>query len=150
MFVESSIFFPPSQKGGQSSIEGDKPSNHLESVNSDRKREPGKGLVAGRKLDPRRFFFNQLRRREAGYERCPRCARFQRETGKTSIKWQRASLVPSRESSERTIDKDEKCTKKSPSREDIAAEPEVPKGSAIDETLRKTGTPEMLILEWTN
>ena len=69
---------------------------------------------------------------------------------KSSIKRQRASLVPSYESSERTIDKDEKCTKKSPSREDIAAEPEVPKRSAIDETLRRTGTLEMLNIEWRN
>jgi hypothetical protein len=48
----------PSQKGRQSSIEGEKPSNPLESINSDRKNDSGKGLITRPKLEPRRVFTN--------------------------------------------------------------------------------------------
>ncbi|OGE50127.1 hypothetical protein PENARI_c018G05980 [Penicillium arizonense] len=50
---------PPPKRGRQGSIEGNTPSRHVESTDSDRKKESGKGLITGRKLGPRRVFTNQ-------------------------------------------------------------------------------------------
>jgi adenylate cyclase len=49
----------PPRRDRQGSLEGSTSSRHLESADSDRRKDLGKGLIGGRKLGPRRAFTNQ-------------------------------------------------------------------------------------------
>ncbi|KAJ5959710.1 Ras-association [Penicillium vulpinum] len=49
----------PPRRDRQGSFEGNTPSRYPESVDSDRKKEPGKGMAVGRKLGARRVFTHQ-------------------------------------------------------------------------------------------
>lgn len=48
----------PPRRDRQGSLEGSTTSRYPESVDSDRKKEPGKGIIGSRKLGPRRVFIN--------------------------------------------------------------------------------------------
>ncbi|KAJ5773372.1 Ras-association [Penicillium paradoxum] len=49
----------PPRRDRQGSLEGSTSSRYPESIDSDRKKDSGKGLIVGRKLGPRRVFINQ-------------------------------------------------------------------------------------------
>ncbi|KAJ6034327.1 hypothetical protein N7499_001535 [Penicillium canescens] len=83
----------PTQKGRQLSIEGEKPSNPLESVNSDRKNDSGKGLITRSKLEPRHAFINYNSERLAMNDALQE-QDLREQPDKASIKRQRISWFP--------------------------------------------------------
>jgi hypothetical protein len=151
--VESGIPSAPSQEDRHSRIEGDKPVCPPESEKSDLNKKPEIGLIARQTGRPepraRRPAVDDNGERlpmknTSGMYTLPEPQQTNSNRKKRKFQAPRTRCGGRRES---TIDE---YAKDSPSGKVIFAQPDVFRCLDIDETAKKIGTLEILILEWTN